>query len=141
MNRVPARAWMLMLVFWAGAQAQTVYRWVDDDGVVHFSQIPPAKRAYSTLGLDTGELNIAPVHEPPRTTASPGRARTGKRRASKTRPGRDEVAQRCAAARQQIDTLNARMRAGYRPAQGERLRERLRRYEKERYRWCVRKGP
>lgn len=141
MDRVPAQAWTLVLVFSASVQAQTVYRWVDEGGVVHFTQTPPVERAYSTLGLDTDDLNIAPVHEPRRPTRPAGSREVGRHKTSKTRPGRDEIAQRCAAARQQIDTLNARMRAGYRPAQGERLRERLRRYEKERYRWCVRKGP
>ena len=39
-----------------------------------------------------------------------------------------------------IDTINARMRAGYSARQGERMREQLREYKKDRLKWCMGRG-
>lgn len=50
MTRVCALLVATLLV--AGAHAGGMYKWVDDDGVTHFSQSPPAKRRGAEERLD-----------------------------------------------------------------------------------------
>jgi len=48
----------------AGAKPSTeVYRWVDDEGVTHFSEAPPSNRESEKLEL-APLVNILPVQEP-----------------------------------------------------------------------------
>lgn len=56
----------LLLFAWAGASSQ-VYRWVDEDGVVHYSDQPHP-------GAEEIELESAPAINMPQPGSMPGRA-------------------------------------------------------------------
>lgn len=63
MTRTASLALLLLVVLHTGwpdtARAAEVYRWVDDDGVVHFTQNPPNDRA--SVKIDAGN---PPADEP-----------------------------------------------------------------------------
>ncbi|MEN7344278.1 MAG: DUF4124 domain-containing protein [Pseudomonadota bacterium] len=67
-----------LLLFAALASAQQVYRWVDENGVVHYSDQPPADQSEADLvDVDGGSSFTAPTPAPPvrrpqRTTPNNG---------------------------------------------------------------------
>lgn len=80
-NLIAVLAALLLLVDSAGAQ-QTVYKWVDEDGVVHFSDAPPAEPGGSKV--DTLALSAPPAAAKPeiRTAAVPPASVPAKSRSS-----------------------------------------------------------
>ena len=114
----------LLLFAAATASAESVYKWVDSQGRLHFGGTPPP-------GAKVQRLNTPPTADP---APGEGAARTwqeqlelsGQRKRlaleqeQKTRQDRQEYQQRCLEARQALDTLN-RERPIYRlNSQGER---------------------
>jgi Domain of unknown function (DUF4124) len=57
-----ALAVLLLIMFSGWAHAQAVYKWVDRDGITHYSSKPPAK------GVKYSTISVAP---PPRRAAAP----------------------------------------------------------------------
>ena len=64
-----------MLVASASVSAATVYKWVDDNGVTHYSDQPhPGAQKLDISGAQTYESQDAAVAAPPATTARPAAA-------------------------------------------------------------------
>jgi hypothetical protein len=62
----------LLLIMSASASSATVYKWVDDNGVTHFSDQPnPKAQKLEITGAQTYDSQSATVAAPPRT-AAPG---------------------------------------------------------------------
>jgi hypothetical protein len=61
-----------MLVMSAGASSATVYKWVDDNGVTHFSDQPnPKAQKLEIPGAQTYQAQDAAVAAPPRAAPAP----------------------------------------------------------------------
>lgn len=71
MKRILAVATLCTLVPWA--QAQQLYKWVDESGKVHYSDQPPPKNARSTRTIDRPRAPVAaaPSGEAGQETAKP----------------------------------------------------------------------
>jgi hypothetical protein len=130
----------------AGGLAADVYRCTGSDGETMFSQSPcggsgvasvihPAPSAGAASGLRAAELDWLARRERERE-----RARAGERRAKPSARAADSNADRrdCERRRMALDDINARLRRGYRPAQGERLKQRRRMLEQYIDRVCRR---
>jgi hypothetical protein len=82
-------------------------------------------------GLRRSERNWLRTREAARQAAKPKR--------SQRRSGSGKVAQqeqRCWRKRQQLERVKAKLRRGYKPAQGERLRRSRKQYEEYLFRYC-----
>lgn len=76
---------IMLIIGMAGAQAQQkVYKWVDEDGVVHFSDAPPDGSA------DTETITTAPA-PPPSDRAAPTPPQSSQRPASEDSTSRDSA--------------------------------------------------
>ncbi|TDJ34065.1 MAG: DUF4124 domain-containing protein [Gammaproteobacteria bacterium] len=139
-QRVSERWWLvpvaaLVMMTAVAGESPVVYRWTDADGVVHFSDQPPPDQSAQVVEPDPARLNRMP---PPAHRTSPYRPPQPRKRHRKSRENKD--ARRCQTVLERIDTLNARMRAGYNAKQGERMRDQLREYKKDRLKWCMGRG-
>ncbi|MBK1630961.1 hypothetical protein CKO31_09450 [Thiohalocapsa halophila] len=115
------------------AQAQ-VYRCTSADGSIEFRQHPCAERQRSrTVKIEdtrTGWVPPKPAPEPKSKSRGPaGRESAASRRRAGRSSDEHKYAERCWRKRQQIQRINNELRAGYRPARGERLKDRRRQYE------------
>ncbi|KAA6184406.1 hypothetical protein F2Q65_12580 [Thiohalocapsa marina] len=119
----------LLLAPAAFAQTQ-VYRCTAPDGSVEFRQQQCAARDTARqVEIEDQRTGWTPPSPPEETAPPPERTRS---RASGT-AARDAAAQRqaerCLAKRQQIERVNAQLRAGYKADQGVKLRRRRAEYE------------
>lgn len=106
------------------AQEQTIYKWVDVEGVVHYTARPPDDIDYEEVGVET--------REPVDSATGGGEMASGEQeaKAGKTPPEQPEmettepdpevVAERCAQARENIENLNQRANLLIRGEDGER---------------------
>ena len=117
-------------------ESPVMYRWTDADGVVHFSDQPPLDQTPEVVEPDPTRLISVP----------PPAVRSGAYRIAPPTPRKqrkkstDRSGERCQTALKRISTIDARMRAGYSARQGERMREQLREYKKDRLKWCMGRG-
>ncbi len=124
---------LALLVCAAAANAQaSVYRCTAVDGSIEFRQRPCAEGAHSqALEIEdrrSGWVPPQPESQPPSKSAADRPARKApKRAASGTRT--NPASERCWKTRQQIERINNELRAGYKPARGERLKRRRREHE------------
>ncbi len=122
---------VMTLTATVGAQAR-VYRCAGADGSIEFRQQPCPSRQHSrTVTIEdtrTGwvplqpEPQIEPQRPPSQQTKAPSQRAAGA-------PREDQAAERCWRKRQQIQRIDDELRAGYRPARGERLKARRRQHE------------
>jgi len=84
-------AFIVMMLMWGSAPAATVYKWVDENGVTHYSDQPHA--GAQKLEVDSAQTYSAPP--PANAAAAPGKAKTQEGPLYKTcelyRPTNDEV--------------------------------------------------
>lgn len=125
---------VLLLALWpaAAALATDVYRCTGPDGETMFSQGPCGAQSTPTAigraatgqaasGLRAAELDWLARAERERAKAVDRRPRSGARPAAGKARGHD-----CERRRMSLQDINARLRRGYKPAQGERLKQRRR---------------
>jgi hypothetical protein len=131
------RYFILLIALMAGASsAADVYRCSGESGEVSFSQFPCA--AASTIviresrepdsfagGLRASERAWLRAREQKRSAPRRQTRETAEKRAE----ARVKQAYRCRRKRAELDAVGAKMRRGYKPAQGEKLRRRRRAYE------------
>ncbi|MDT8408756.1 MAG: DUF4124 domain-containing protein [Wenzhouxiangellaceae bacterium] len=87
--------------------AQSFYKWVDDQGTVHFSSEPPLDRDYETINT-TGRVlgSTAPAAAPAIEAAPEPAAQMPRQRA----PDPELIAARCQQARENLFWLQAKRR-------------------------------
>jgi hypothetical protein len=129
MPRLPGAAMALLLA--AAVDAAEIYRCLGDAGEVLFQATAcSGGHALNPAPLNSlgGELRPGERALLERAAqAAPARAKA--RRNGPAGAERRRAAERCLAKRQQRDRLAARLRRGYKPAEGERLRRRRDDYE------------
>lgn len=127
---------LLALAFTAAAE---VYRCAGEFGEPFFSQRPC--RGGATVVIHTGPADVAPgpgLRPSERAWLAERELAQGRNSTAKRRVRRDQAAikrkaktqaHRCRSKRRSLDEVRARLRRGYQPAQGEKLRRRRRAYE------------
>lgn len=111
----------------APAAAQSsVYRCTAADGSIEFRQHPCARGDHSeTLQIQDNRTGW----QPPQPGSAPKpKGQKARKGATSTSPRKQHV-ERCWKKRQQIARINNELRAGYKPARGERLKRRRRELE------------
>jgi hypothetical protein len=117
----------------AAGEPPEIYRCTAPDGAVEFRQYPCHERdASSRIDIDDSPTGWVPPTPAPRP-APPAAPRFTKPAMVEQDPA---LADRCWKKQRQLDEVNRRLRAGYTPVQGERLRQRRRDYEAYLRRFC-----
>lgn len=112
-----------------------IYRHVDEHGVVHFSDAPPALNDFHVI--EQSELDAMTTTVPGTRLPSAADRRQDEMARQQLRAARvsaqrrlqaaeDATAARCTGYRDQLDTIQRRLRTGYGIEEGNRLRERRR---------------
>lgn len=94
----------LTLILPLNASAEQVYRWVDDEGVTHFSAHPPKGRASESLQTQTGHsepVDYSSQYPRPKTQSNPPQSAS----AVAEQPSPQELDEACRRARQNVQTL------------------------------------
>lgn len=126
---------VLVMVTALAGESPVMYRWTGADGVIHFSDRPPPDQSAQIVKPDpTLLIGVPPTPKAREYQAPPPR------RKQRRKPADGKNAERCHKVLERIDTLNSRMRAGYNAKQGERMRDQLREYKKDRLKWCLGRG-
>jgi hypothetical protein len=117
------------------AQA-SVYRCTAPDGSVEFRQRACQEAHTSTqVQIEDNRTGwVPPPGEEPATAAK--KKRTKERRSRTVADDKEKNADRCWSKRQQIERVNAELRAGYKPQRGVKLRRRRSEYEEYLSRYC-----
>ena len=123
----------LMLLFASSfCQAMEIYQWRDADGRLHFGDVPPPEAAAEPRAV--GALNVVDpwrAQSVRRPEVRP-RQRPSRAVAVEARNAREEKrAEKCHQARQQLDEVRAKRRAGYKAAEGRALKQRANRYQED----------
>jgi hypothetical protein len=121
------------------ASAAEIYRWRDAQGKLHYGELVPQDADYEQLDQST----LPPVHTLPVAEKSPqvettsNRAQQKKSR-PKSRRGVQENSRikRCRRYQEQLETIQSKLRAGYREPQGNRLRAKRRQLEQHQREEC-----
>lgn len=92
----------------AMAQQQTIYKWVDAEGVVHYTAQPPEGVDYDEVGIDTREpVETAAAND--ETADEQSREETGippeQPEMAATEPDPEMVTERCEQARRNVENL------------------------------------
>ena len=119
----------------ASAQA-SVHRCTAPDGSVEFRQRACQEAHTSTqVQIEDNRTGwVPPAGDEPATAAK--EKKTKERRSPGVADDKDKYADRCWSKRQQIERVNAELRAGYTPQRGVKLRRRRSEYEEYLSRYC-----
>ncbi|WP_097458985.1 DUF4124 domain-containing protein [Mangrovitalea sediminis] len=123
------------------AQAR-IYKWVDQSGLVHYSdEAPPSAKAKVLTPPALPDINVITSsgqlrHAPKSSEGTAQRARAQRRSSASVQKHRAMLIRRCAHYRHEIEVIEARLRAGYREPQGNRLHAKVRALESARFREC-----
>lgn len=136
----------MMVLCCATLQAGEVYRWVDEQGNVHYSETPPAGQEAEQTGIRTGPRGDPPPQPQPPEEAAPESPEQSERPATEERAQPDPEAtaemrrHNCEQAREALETLDAYNRVRVEedgelryltPEEMEEQRERFREMEEE----------
>jgi hypothetical protein len=110
----------------ASADDQKFYKWVDDEGVVHYSASPPSGVEYEEVGVDLREPeNRGTQGAPPRPTEDDpaGEDQAADMLTTEVgEPDPEEVAERCEQYRTNLENLQREVNVFVRGDDGERTR-------------------
>lgn len=117
-------------------QADTVYKWVDERGQVHYAEQPPAHAKTQTLDIETAAT--PPQARPPLkfTYTTPKSSKKKKIKRSKQRRRAAQLAQRCEKYRDKHRYYTSKMRLGYKAKQYNTLEDKRRYYRDQVARYC-----
>ena len=114
--------------------ASEIYTWVDEHGVTHFTDQRPSAQRHEVIRTEALESlvidNPRPAQPPPPARPSAAEQTRAAAAASRARRQRAEAEERlaaqCQATRDQLEQIQARLRAGYGVTEGNRLRQQRR---------------
>ena len=100
--------------FAAGAVAQTLYKWTDKDGKVHYADKPPTnfKGEVTRIEADVVPAPVAPLPKPQARPAAGEENPKASGIGEKRRADRERLAARVTAARAQLEKARAELAAG-----------------------------
>ncbi|GAA5442946.1 hypothetical protein Misp06_01122 [Microbulbifer sp. NBRC 101763] len=105
--------WLGGMLIAAAVSSAELYRWVDEDGRVHFSDRPPTAGKAENISGKLGPINSAEATRKRESLFNPSSAsidREYEQRQQKEQQARQqEMEQLCAKARQRLATLNGRV--------------------------------
>ncbi|MDZ7791256.1 MAG: DUF4124 domain-containing protein [Xanthomonadales bacterium] len=109
----------------ASAEEQTIYKWLDEEGVVNYTARPPEGVDYEEVGIETREPVEADAADSETQPAQDSAAETTppeQPEMTRSEPDPEVVAERCAQARSNIDSLNQYQNVTVRGDDGEQRR-------------------
>ncbi len=128
-----AFAWRIVLIlsvltFPHSTHPQTVYKWIDDEGTVHYDENPPANiTPHESLDIPVDQ--IEPKYQTPPTFKYTPSNKKPKRSKRKNRSSSQQrIAQRCEYYSKKFAHYTSRLRAGYKPKHYNHLTEKRRYY-------------
>jgi hypothetical protein len=144
------RELMLRYLLWTGVLSvalclpsltpAAVYRCTGEDGVPGFQALPCAGQGEAPLQLPPLNALGDPIRPAERRwlqqRSQQDRATQPRRRPADTKGERRRQAERCLRQRQRLEAAQAKLRRGYKPAQGERLRRRRDEHREYLRRFC-----
>lgn len=89
----------------AAQASESVYKWVDDEGVTHYSHQPPANRDAQLITPD-GTIGPAPASEPSSQGSQQGDAASGEDEDEGGNEGPQNMTEFCNQVRERISTLD-----------------------------------
>lgn len=120
-----------------------IYKWTDQQGVVHYADHAPSSAQAQTLSSRSlPGINVvtatAPESSPSKHLSKIHKHASSKRRtsASNSETQRQKRKRRCARYAHEIEVIQARLRAGYREPQGNRWHAKERALASKRFREC-----
>ena len=119
----------------AGPALAQVYSWEDKDGTTVFSDTPPENRPVEQIDPSENANPAIPLPEPRQRPTRPSSSRNSSSSSSNSREDRAQQ-RRCERIDSRLETINTRLRRGYREPTGNRLRSQRRDLQQERYRDC-----
>lgn len=126
------------LVLFAFAQAVVaaeIYRWRDAKGKLHYGELIPQNADYELVD----ESTLPPVHTvpvPEKTSQPAAKPHHSALKKSSRKTKENPAIKRCRRYREQLETIQSRLRAGYREPQGNRLRAKRRQLEQRQREEC-----
>ena len=110
---------VLIMLFAIPALGQdAVYRWVDDQGTVHFTAQPPEDHEYERVDTESGSVAAAGEDAAAEESFRPMEIEVGEA-AEPAEPDAEEITRLCADAREQLQILEQRARVMMRDEDGE----------------------
>ncbi len=109
----------------ASAEEQTIYKWLDEEGVVNYTARPPEDVDYEEVGIETREpVETEPGSDETRPAQDSAAESTPPEQPEMARsePDPEVVAERCAQARSNIENLNQYQNVTVRGDDGEQRR-------------------
>ena len=117
--------------------AETIYKWVDEHGTVHYGDVPPTAATRSdSMHRDTRagprpKKSVSVNHKPPHVTNE----KTDQQTLNQKSPD-ERLVKRCAVYQDKYDYYTSRMRAGYKAQQYTGLEQKRRHYREQLRRSC-----
>ncbi|NMT62203.1 DUF4124 domain-containing protein [Marinobacter orientalis] len=140
------QAAVFVSVFIPAVSVAEVYRWIDDQGVAHFSDRKPSEGEHEQVELNRPSLvpmrenitrgkRVSAISEQVNRSlqAGNGRQPSGKPEAR----ARERNNARCQGYRQKLERIHQQLRAGYSNDQGNRLRRKRREVSQKLSRQCL----
>ena len=133
------RLWLPVLLCLAltGKAADRVYKWVDARGVTHYARRPPVaghRPATKIVNLQPNVIKSVPL--PNKVKADSETKQPSVTRKIPVSANIVKYQLRCEQARNRLQKVRARLRAGYKYSQNSRLRAREAEYRAQRKAWC-----
>ena len=127
---------IVLFIFCVNTRAQTIYTWVDDQGVSHFSHypvIPDEASAVTATRLPYVNTAVAPsLHASEKEIEMI--YQSDKPKPEKT--GKQLLMKACQRYEEKLKTIQSAMRRGYTEPQGNRYREQRRKYSELLLQYC-----
>ncbi len=129
-SAILAAAILCLPLFTVPVHGSGIYKWIDDQGVIHYADQPSVE--YSSQGLSRNQLPYLHIEQPPDSIpAFKPRSRPKQRQSRKAAPAVD-----CDRFRGEIGRLEATLRKGYSEPTGSRLHERKRHWTSQLQKHC-----
>jgi hypothetical protein len=117
-----------LLTFPPAAHPQTVYKWVDDKGTVHYDENPPANNTpHESLDIPVDQIE-SKYETPPTFKYTPSNKKSKRSKRKNRRSSQQRIAQRCDDYSKKFAHYTSRLRAGYKAKQYNHLTEKRRYY-------------
>ena len=117
-----------LLAFPQATHPQTVYKWVDDEGTVHYGENPPTNNTPHE-SLDIPVDRIEPKYQtPPTFKYTPSNKKPKRSKGKNRRSSQQRLAERCEYYSKKFAHYTSRLRTGYKPKQYNHLTEKRRYY-------------
>jgi len=126
---------VVLLAFAQVVMAAEIYRWRDAKGKLHYGELIPQDADYQRVD----ESSLPPLHTvpvPEKTSQPAAKPHQSAVKKSSRKIKENSAIKRCRRYQEQLETIQSKLRAGYREPQGNRLRAKRRQLEQRQREEC-----